>query len=269
MLLLFFSLVVSGTGFLLDAFQNKSGKAISNGQYLTVAEFYGEKNLQHQDMERLRQDMDKKLALLANQLQQQLGILSVDAIRNETKRDIMLLTQKYTTLELDYNKLQTSHNHLQKAHTVLQEQLNIQSSFNNNTDIKIRKSEKEIEILSNKSIAVDNELSVLKQLGNIKPIQDISALQQNVQTLKTQTHTLNMKEQARSQDFVALFNMTMESKKDFKVQFHNQTVALSALENRMNERLMDSEKHGNLTFSLIQDQINNNAEKGLFTKFNI
>lgn len=203
--------------------------------------------------------------MLANQLQQQLGILSVDAIRNETKRDMMLLTQKYTTLELDYNKLQTSHNHLQKAHTVLQEQLNIQSSFNNNTDTKIRKSEKEIEILSNKSIAVDNELSVLKQLGNIKPIQDISALQQNVQTLKTQTHTLNMKEQARSQDFVALFNMTMESKKDFNVQFHNQTVALSALENRMNERLMDSEKHGNLTFSLIQDQINNNAEKGLFT----
>ncbi|CAC5421384.1 unnamed protein product [Mytilus coruscus] len=154
-------------------------------------------------MERLRQDMDKKLALLSNQLQQQLDTLSVDVIRNETKNDMMLLAQKYTTLERHYNKLQTSHSQLQNAHNVLQGQFNIQSRLNNDTDTKIRKGEKEIEILSNKSIAVDNELSALKQLANIKPIQDISSLQQNIQILKTQTHTLNMKEQARSQDFLA------------------------------------------------------------------
>lgn len=55
-------------------------------------------------------------------------------------------------------------------------------------------------------------MTSLKQLSNIKPLQEISALQQTVQTLARQTNELGQKEQARSQDFMTLYNMTLVTK---------------------------------------------------------
>lgn len=136
-------------------------------------------------------------------------------------------------------------------------------------------------------------MSALKQLSSIKPLQEIDTLQQTVHTLTSQTNTLSQKEQARNQDFLALYNITVETKGrltyldsrvDRRLQelVQNQTTTLmhlnwtignqfSNMELRHNRSVKDIErmveestKQANRTHGLLQQHIDVNAEKGMF-----
>ncbi|CAG2198137.1 unnamed protein product [Mytilus edulis] len=138
-------------------------------------------NLQ-QDNTLLRHDVDNSFVLLTNQIKQKLDLLdtkiAVIEKNNATNQDILKLEEKNKALE----------------------------------------QRRESAVLRNKSILVDQEISNLKQLGSIQPLQEIKTLQQTVQTISAQTNSLSMKERARSQDFLALYNMTTDSLNNLEVR---------------------------------------------------
>lgn len=146
-------------------------------------------------------------------------------------------------------------------------------------------------VMKNKSLQAEKEVAALKQLANIKPLVEISTLQNTVQSLTSQTHSLSIKEQARSQDFLALFNMTVSTTKTLTELrtnvnnrlndiWHNQTTAIVAIENNVSSQLQSFQTDQNKTFmrlenmvqaversangshDLLQRQINKSSEKG-------
>ncbi|CAG2197926.1 unnamed protein product [Mytilus edulis] len=113
---------------------------------------------------------------------------------------------------------------------------------------------------------MDQEISKLKKLGSIQPLKEIQTLQHTVQTITAQTNSLSMKERARSQDFLALYNMTTNSLNELEVRTH---IKINQLENLTLAQLHDiegkseeTENRNNLTFSRIQQQINESTEQG-------
>ncbi|CAG2190466.1 unnamed protein product [Mytilus edulis] len=269
------SLLLSVESFLVDKPQNVGGQPVLSGQYLTVTTYFEDKKLQQQetlrqrqDTDKLRHDTDQKLALLASQLQQKFDNLEqtlVDERKlNKTKEDLLLLEQKYHTLEQNHKYLNQEHSTLLKKYSVLENEIIAitnktkhaeekdvyQESFNNGIDMRIQMQVEELNTIKNKSLEVEKEVLSLKLLANIKPLNAINAIQQTVNLLASQTNSLRVNEQARSQDFLALFNMTVDTKKTLaefsknvnsQIQQlgYNQTVSLVAIEHNMASELND------------------------------
>ncbi|CAC5421382.1 unnamed protein product [Mytilus coruscus] len=205
-----------------------------------------ESDLLQQQTIKLRHDVDKNLALLTTQLQQKFDSLQKSLVHegklNETKQNMLLLQQKYQTLENNYNRLQLDHSLLQNKFVTMKNEMTISNnrtdrcekkvlaleSYHNATETRFHVQGEELSVMKNKSLQVEKELAALKQLANIKPLVEINALQNTVKSLTSQTNSLSMKEQARSQDFLALFNMTVGT-----------TKTLTELSTNVNNRLYD------------------------------
>lgn len=268
--------------------------------------------LRDQATERLRQDTSfwqhettRYLALLTSQLQQKFDVLektiSPGQILNETRNDLNILKERYHSLEQNYNKLQQHNNALQKHNVIVVNDLKTirnrikhveekyikQEVVNNMTRVHFRVQGKEIIAINNKSINLEKEMSAIKQLGNITRTQEISALQQDVQSLTSETNSLKMKEHARSQEFLALINMTVDTKRflselgsamDRRIyeQEQNQsegiTKMLDSIENyqiqqnntlwNIGNSILETRKITNETYRNLQNEINTNGEKG-------
>ncbi|VDI23361.1 Hypothetical predicted protein [Mytilus galloprovincialis] len=192
MLAFYFLLLASAYSFLLDNPQGNGGTAITN-QYLTLSKFYEEMKLQqadtanvHRETIKLRHDTDNSLTLLTTQLQQKFDLLDKKlaeiAKPNDSNSDFVNLEQKYIQLERKYSNLEQ--NYITQGH--------------------------ELAMLKNKSRLLDKNIEDLQNLGSIKPLREITTLQQVVKSISAQTSMLNMKEQARSQDLIALYSKVQE-----------------------------------------------------------
>lgn len=204
---------------------------------------------------------------------------------------MFLLQQKYQTLEHNYNRLQHEHAILQNNYNKMDNEITTSKNRSYLCEEKVRVQGLELYGMKNKSLQIEGEVAALKQLANIKPLVEISTLQNTVKSLLSQTNALSMKEQARSQDFLALFNMTVESTKTLTQLssnvnnrinnvWLNETAAIAAIENNMTSQLQGFQTNQNKTFmhlenmvlaversangshDLLQRQINNNGEKG-------
>lgn len=69
----------------------------------------------------------------------------------------------------------------------------------------------ELLLVKNVSSNTSKQLSYLKHLVTIKPLQDIRNLQQSIQSLLSKPQTLSMTEHALGQDFLGLYKMTISS----------------------------------------------------------
>ncbi|XP_071124103.1 interaptin-like [Mytilus edulis] len=282
MLFLYFILVPFIHGFLLDNQQSGNGQTIANGQFLTASEFYEEIKLRDQATERLRQDtslwqhqINKNLALLSSQLQQKFHTLeqtlSADQMLNETKHDLELLEKRYHLLEENYKKLQQENNVLQKNYVlVVNDLLTVknktqrveesgiaQERVNNATFLHLRVQDEELNTIKNKSLQVEKDMYALKQLSNIKPLQEIGSLQQTVNILSTKTNSLSMNEQARRQDFLALFNITVDTKRSLANLDTLVSRRINELEQNQTEANTDMKQHFETLFQRIQISQNN------------
>ncbi|VDI60587.1 Hypothetical predicted protein [Mytilus galloprovincialis] len=306
--LLAFSIIVSNVGgFLLDNSPNIGGQVTSTNQYLTLSEFYEEKKLQQQESEhlqqqtnKLRHDVDRNLALLMTQLQQKFDSLQKSIVDegklNETKQNMLLLQQKYQTLEHNYNRLQHEHAILQNSYNKMDNEITKSNNRSYLCEEKVRSQGEELYGMKNKSLQIERNVAALRQMANIKPLIEIITLQNTVKSLVSQTNALSMKEQARSQDFLALFNMTVGTTKTltelssnvnnrlYEV-WQNQTEAIAAIENNMTSHLQSFEINQNKSFlrlenvmhaaensaigthDLLQRQINKSVEKGRLIKY--
>ncbi|CAC5421385.1 unnamed protein product [Mytilus coruscus] len=279
------------------------------------------KKLQQQDSERLQQetnklrhDVDTNLALLTTQLQQKFDFLQKSLVDegklNETKQNMLLLQEKYQTLEHNYNRLQQEHSLLQTKFIAMENEMKRSNnrtdncekkvldleSYHNATETRFRAQGEELYLMKNKSLQVEQEMAAFKQLPNIKPLIEINTLQNTVKSLTSQTNSLSMKEQARSQDFLALFNITVGTTKTLTELstnvnnrlydvWNNQTAAIAAIENNLTNQLQSfqtnqnkaiirlenmvraAESRANGTHDLLQRQINKSVEKVAMTAF--
>ncbi|XP_071181351.1 myosin-11-like [Mytilus edulis] len=263
MLMLILIVLPFGHGFLLDNSQVNAGQSLPANQYLTIAKFVEETNLLQQKVETdttsLRHYTDNSLALLAAQLQQKFDLIDAKITdkeaQNKTNQALVTLQQRYQALEQTYHNLKNENVILQGKLSVVESELllikdktnindkrlEVQKECCNETQTVLIKQGHELSLLKNKSTAIDQDISSLKQLSSIKPLQQIKILEEKVQTLYSQTTTLSLKEHARSQDFLALYNMTthsftdLEMRTDSKIQqLSNQhNISFSDLKNRM------------------------------------
>ncbi|CAC5405101.1 unnamed protein product [Mytilus coruscus] len=196
MVYVLFLLIINCRGFLLDT---GKGQTSSSGQFLSESEFLEAKKLLNQEINDLRRDTDKTIALLTTQLKNKFDILEqkVANVDNNGTNQNNMPTKEYLVLE-------------QKLNEVL----------NDNADLK-----REIKIMKNEMAAMRNALSALnnassehsrkiedlQHLGSIKRLHEISSLQQSVKSNSDSIQFLSMHEQARRQDFLALYNMTTDS----------------------------------------------------------
>ncbi|VDH98350.1 Hypothetical predicted protein [Mytilus galloprovincialis] len=102
---------------------------------------------------------------------------------------------------------------------------------------------------------MSSDFKILKQLGNIKPLQEIQTLQQAVQTVSAQTHSLSVNERARSQDFLALYNMTIDSKRVMNELNISTSSHLRNLDTKTSNQLSNLESRQNTTAADISNQL--------------
>ncbi|CAG2233553.1 unnamed protein product [Mytilus edulis] len=172
-------------GFLLDN-QNAEGQTVGSQQYLTVSEFYHAKTELQDRLVNLRHDTDNKLVLLSSQLQNMIISFKKEIVDNNSRSDD--LENKY--LDLLQN------------HAVLQDELDALKRKYTELTMKFAVSE-------NITQALQEEISDMKNLKSIHQLQDLTTLQSRVNTISGQTHSLAVNEQARNEDFRALYNLTV------------------------------------------------------------
>ncbi|CAC5406330.1 unnamed protein product [Mytilus coruscus] len=224
-------------GFLLDGPTNGGKQTTANSQFLTETEFLQAKNLLKQNTDDLRHDMDKTFALMTSQLKSKFDLVETKLAevdkRNETNNDCVSM-EKYIALE-------------QKLTIVEQKLTNVQRE---NDQIKQKNTIVENELLSlkNNSTKQDTKIEELQNLGAIKPLQEFSALRQSVHLNTDKIHSLSMNEQARSQDFLALYNRTTATgKKVTEMETnmnnvilqlkHNQTMTMNDMKQSLDNQL--------------------------------
>lgn len=256
-------------GFLLDKTQSTSGQLGTSNQYVTSLEFLDETKAIHLDSQQLRRYVDKSLAVLTSQLDNKFGFLEQKLVECENQS---VPSHAYESLEQKFMDLQRKYENLERKYTY------IQTLNNEYTLIK-----SQLLSVQNQTREISNDVIILKQHGNIKPLQEIQTLQQAVQTVYAQTHSLSVNERARSQDFLALYNMTIDSKRvlselntNTSNQFHNLEMKtdkqLLRLEQNHNlttagiiSKLESIENQENNTMSVMQTQINQNLVRVAMT----
>lgn len=224
--LIYVSICLSvGDGFLLEYNTQKNDNLTgSNKQYVTLNEFYEAKKEQQYDinvlshkMERMKSDSEKTLALLTSQIQQKLlsieNSFKVNGKMNETN-ELQQLKQIISELEDKNTKLQIFFEILQRKYEAIQNEL-LQSR---NTTAKLSK-----------------DFQTIQQLKTAQQLQDLNAMKQDVQSISSQTHSLAVNQQAKNQDFIALYNQTLVTQNNLyslgqqQEDFKNQT--LTSLQN--------------------------------------
>lgn len=235
MLVLPFILLASVNCFLLDNHQGNGGKATTN-QNLTLSKLYEEMKLHEQKTTLL----DNSLTLLTSQLQHKFDLLDKKLAevekQNKTIVDTVNLKQKYIQLEQKYLNLEHNYTALKMENNVLRNDRdrmeNEMSSLRNETN-------QELAGLKNKSLLVDKNIENLKQLGSIKPLENLKMLQQEVKSISAQTSSLNMKEQARSQDFIALYSKVQKQEANSSRSMTNLGNQLKTLQTNHNASITD------------------------------
>lgn len=219
---------------------------IPNGQhqYLTLSEFYDNKNQQQHDtaelrheteeirhkMEQLKNDNAKTLAFLMSQLQQRFSDIQKNVTAAYQYNELWEL--KYRELHENNTNLQTRFNDLEVKYTALKNEMvlwptthdiDIEQEQMHNADKELfSMAAKEHVSLKNKTTVLENKMDVMA----IHRFQDLHSIQNQIQEISTKTHTLALPEQARNQIFLALYNLTtVYGKKiqEFEIQSANQS----------------------------------------------
>ncbi|CAG2235720.1 unnamed protein product [Mytilus edulis] len=222
---LYLSIILTSVGgFLLDG-----NTATGQKQYLTLSEFYENKNEQQHEtdeirhkMEQMKNDNAKTLALLSSQLQQKFieiqNNITAASQYNETARLTELWELKYHELQKNNTELQIKFNDLEVKYTALKKEMILrpttheidieQEKIQNFSKELFSMAAKERVSLKNKTSVLENKMDTINNLKAVQQLQDLHSVQNQIQEISTKTHTLVVNEQARNQDFLALYNLT-------------------------------------------------------------
>ncbi|CAG2238844.1 unnamed protein product [Mytilus edulis] len=222
------------------------------------------------DTDQLRNDMEKTFALMTSQFKKQLETLKLNSCsHNQSSQNVNTLEQKYMDLEQHYRDLEANNSKLRNDFTDLLMNYKTQEQ-----ELKFLRNKTETKFASQENLTAEfgKEISDLKQLKNLQPLQDLIHIKQQLQSVASETHSLSVNERARSQVFLALYNKTvnievttnhrmgtyqnMTNLKFDKLEY-GQTIAY----NIMNKRIKDLKEHSetveNITFVNLTKEVQN------------
>lgn len=185
-----FSVCVIHSGFLLE---DKSPQQTStNNQYLSVSKYLADQTSIHHDLETLRRQQEMSMNLLTSQLKQKLTEIESKIPEQPSGND----TCKVLVAKLEQNvkEVQQNNSHLGSDLETLQLKYKLLT-----------------EAFENRTAELKNSLQELKQLKNIQQLQSLNNLNENFQKIDYSVSSLKSHEQARNQDFLALYNLTIQS----------------------------------------------------------
>lgn len=193
-------------GFILDSNNNGGTVAGANGQCVTLMEFHSTiKQLQREnddlrhEMGQYRIESDKALAVLTSQLQIKFKKLEKTlTTANDTAEMYESTENKYSELAKNHTNLQTEFSGLKKDYVLLENELSQTNS---------------------KMVSLESKVDTFKDIKAVQQLQDLTSLKQKIQTIETKTHSLEVNEQARGQDVLALYNQTVDIKVNGKNRF--------------------------------------------------
>ncbi|XP_071135088.1 uncharacterized protein [Mytilus edulis] len=175
-------------GFLLNPGQTSSPGITS--QYISMDMYLAEKKELRNQIFQFQRENEQTLQLLTTQLQQKLTVMD-DKLKQSNKPndtiELAYLEHKNQDLEMNLTILQEKHRLLQISYVRQKDQL---------------------DLLKNTSAQVIKELSELKQLKSVNQTLDLSVVKSRIQSLEQKTDLLTNNQNARSQDFLALYNVT-------------------------------------------------------------
>lgn len=191
--ILLFSILTFSTnidGFLLEP-DHTSNPGVNNQCIsMDTCMYLAEKKELRNQMFQLQIENEKSLQILTNQIQHKLSAMD-DKLQENTKPNVTIehakLEQKYRELELNFTLLQQNNRLLQDSYVNQKE---------------------ELALLKNTTSEVLKELSELKQMKSVAQALDVNAVQSKIHSLEQKTNSLTINQNARGQDFLALYNMT-------------------------------------------------------------
>ncbi|XP_071136637.1 uncharacterized protein [Mytilus edulis] len=150
----------------------------------------------------LRHDVDNKFTIFTSQVQQILASYKQEVDKPKNTTD----------LHSEFNELMQNHTKLQHEFETLKSENAIQQQI--------------LLTNQNKTIELAKQIVELKGLKNIQQLGDLHGIQQEIKQLHSQTQSLSVNERARSQDFQALYKMTLQTEASVK-ELNNVTAYLN------------------------------------------
>ncbi|CAG2255710.1 unnamed protein product [Mytilus edulis] len=146
----------------------------------------------------MKADSDKTLALLTSQIQQKLlSIENTQQVNGRTNDTNELKELKQIITGLGNNNTQ------------------LQQNFTR-TLMKCTVMETGLHELRNTTAKLGKVVENLQKLKSIQQLQNLNGLIQEVQRISSRAHTLDVNQQARNQDFLALYNQTIINQNKLK-----------------------------------------------------
>lgn len=211
----FFS-IPSLSAFLLDDKTPLPDNALTDKHYIVLIDSLHEEKMARQRLEiavtQLHRQLVGKTENLTNlpatctcKLEGESQI-EIQKIKNETENLLQNITRQNEELQKMYFELRQNHSQLKGDNEQLLKELNI---------------------VKNDSAVIRKTMTDLQQLKSIDELQTIKTLQMDTETLKSQVHMLSMKQTARGQDFLALYNNTISWEMEFAKNIGKLTMNLN------------------------------------------
>ncbi|XP_063404371.1 uncharacterized protein LOC134687842 [Mytilus trossulus] len=249
--ILLFSILTFSTnidGFLLEPDQTSNPGVNNQCISMDTCMYIAEKKELRNQMYQFQIENEKSLQILTNQIQHKFSAMD-DKLQKYTTPNVTIehetLEQKYRELELNFTLLQQNNRLLQGSYVNQKE---------------------ELALLKNTTYEVLKELSELKQMKSVAQVLDLHDVQSEIQSLKQKSNAMMINQNARSQDFLALYNMTRivennvnQMRKNFTTQIISQGIILNAITarnlNNLSKRFHDIESKQNISFVNVASKI--------------
>ncbi|CAG2201524.1 unnamed protein product [Mytilus edulis] len=231
--------------FLIEPDNLVKPNANGTSQCLAVSQFLAEKKvLKHQIDEveqkiyQLKHDNDQTLTILTEQLKHKLSIME-DKLSETSKHNDSIrlfdLERKYTLMSEILSKVQINYRDLQSRYKT--------------QDLENWR-------LTNLTLELEKKITVLDNLEGVNQILDIFTLKQQVHSLRQTTRLLTNHQNARNQDFLDLYNLTITSEKNMKQLQKDFSYDLHMIGNNWNQRIYDVNSRITNTFKDISAKNN-------------
>lgn len=241
---------MNADGFLLNPGQTPSPGVKS--QYISLDMYLEEKKELRNQIFQFQRENEQTLQLLTTQLQQKLSVMD-DKLKDSCKHN--------DTIELA--NLEKKNSELEVNLTILQEKLRL-------LQISYVRQKDQLDLFKNTTAEVMKELAELKQLKGVNQTLDLHVVQSKVQSLEQKTNLLTNNQNARSQDFLALYNVTIATNNNVNKMGIHFTNQISSQERRQNattfkyfddliNRFNNNEANQNTTFAEVLSKINSLA----------
>lgn len=206
-------------GFLLG-----NGNSTFQGKqvYLTAAEYYQDKPLlaTHRELNLLATQIQNKLDVFEQKLLRQTATSQGEPSNTELDQKYIALEmkvaemknssdnwqQKYIDFTQKYTNLAQKVSILEKRNVVLEQSLATKEQEFTQLHQNMTQIHRENGNLRNLTAGLQQKIGELEQLKNINQMQTLHNIEQKTQSLETKVNSLENNEQARSQDFLALYN---------------------------------------------------------------